>query len=117
MVLANRLVFSTLANRAILVFLLLQAADILTTAIGLSVGATELNPLPASVFSWVGPAAGLPLVKALSAGTIVAILVRLQSRFPDKNLHWGMMRAANVVYSFVIFQNFSVILSLVGVAA
>jgi hypothetical protein len=117
MVLANRLVFNTLANRAMLVFLVLQLADIFTTAVGLSVGATELNPLPASVFSWLGPAAGLPLVKLLSAGTIVAILVRIQSRFPDKQFHWSVVRAANVAYSFVVFQNFTVILSLVGVVA
>jgi uncharacterized membrane protein len=117
MVQANGLVLNTLANRAMLVFLLLQMADIFTTAVGLSVGATELNPLPASVFSWFGPAAGLPLVKMLAAGTIIAILVRIQSRFPDKQLHWSVVRAANVAYSFVVVQNFAVILSLMGVVA
>lgn len=114
---ANRLVYSTLANRAMLVFLLLQLADIFTTAVGLSVGAVELNPLPASVFGWLGPAAGLPLVKLFSAGTILLILARIQARFPEKQFHWSMMRAANVAYSFVVFQNFTVILNLVGVAA
>lgn len=114
---ANRLVVCTLANRAVLVFFLLQLADIFTTAIGLRVGATELNPIGAGIFSALGPAAGLPLLKMLAAAVIVAILVRIQTQWPDKQLHWSVVRAANVGYAFVIFSNLTVIAGLVSAIA
>ena len=51
-------------NRVIAVFVALQLLDVLTTMLGLSVGAHEGNPLVAQFMRW-GPALGLLIAKFL----------------------------------------------------
>lgn len=51
-------------NRVLVVFVALQLLDVLTTMLGLSVGAQEGNPLVAQFMRW-GPALGLWIAKFL----------------------------------------------------
>ncbi|MHB1007414.1 MAG: DUF5658 family protein [Chloroflexota bacterium] len=114
---ASRLVSLTMANRVVLVFLVLQLGDILTTLVGLRVGAAELNPFAASIFGWMGPGIGIVSMKMIGAAVIVAAVTRATICQPSQRLHWGLLRAANVGYAFVVAQNANVVLNLLGVYA
>lgn len=93
------------ANQILIFFLGIQLADVLTTMVGLSVGASEQNPLAAWCFEQIGPLLGVPLYKIAIVALVVAAILRLDRRFPARRLHWYTLRAANVYYGVVVIAN------------
>ena len=64
-----------LSSRAIIVFVSLQALDVITTLIGIRVGAQEANIVVARLMD-LGPTTGLLVAKLLGFLLIIAVFVR-----------------------------------------
>ena len=114
MPLVSRIIALTTQRRVVLLFLLLQLGDILTTTVGLRAGAVEQNPFAAWWFTQVGSGLGIPLFKALASAAIVLMLVRIQSQFAAAQLHWNVLWVANVCYGLVVLSNFLTIVNVAG---
>jgi len=64
-----------LSSRAIMVFVCLQALDVITTLIGIRIGAQEANIVVARLMD-LGPTTGLLVAKLLGILMIIAVFVR-----------------------------------------
>ena len=82
-------------------FLVLQLADVLTTALGLRNGAVEANPAAAWLLSVHGELA-VYAVKALIVVGVVALVLVVQRRYGRV---WYALRASNVLYVLVVAIN------------
>ncbi len=91
-------------KRMLVVFFVLQAADLGTTMWGLSLGGVEANALVAPLMSVLGPLAGLLLVK-LWAAAVGTVFIRWGSRNAGRVLNsafgllvvWNLGQLAKVV--------------------
>ena len=81
----------------LVIYVILQAADIHTTSIGLSEGKQEANPILAKLFEFIEPAAAMVIVKLV--GIVALWLVDI----------WQLTAVACVVYTVVVAHNFKVI--------
>ncbi len=81
---------------------LLEAADVLTTHLGLAAGLPEANPLPAFVLAHAGEA-GLYGVKILAVLLFVLALSRLAQR--RQTNAWRALTVLNVLMLGVVLSN------------
>lgn len=81
----------------IILYVILQAADIHTTSVGLSAGKREANPLLAKLFEFVEPVAAMVLVKLLGIFALWFVDI------------WQLTAVACAVYAWVVAHNFKVI--------
>jgi hypothetical protein len=114
--LASKAVSVAVGSRILMLFLVLQLADMLTTAIGLAVGATEANPLAAMWFAQLGPVLGPVTCKMAAAAAVLALLARIQSRWPQKRLDWRVLLVINACYGTVVVSNLAMVATLIGLA-
>ncbi|MHB1007416.1 MAG: DUF5658 family protein [Chloroflexota bacterium] len=92
-------------NPLVAAYLLLNMADLMTTIIGLAVGARELNPFAARWIANMGPALGVLALKLLLAGVTIVALMRIQARRVRWGLHWNLLRLGILVYGLVVLSN------------
>jgi hypothetical protein len=85
----------------VVVFLLLQFGDIVTTAISFRRGAVEANALPGWLLGNWGES-GMYTTKALVVLAALYAILRLQHRFPRI---WLSLRIINVVMVLVLLIN------------
>jgi hypothetical protein len=85
--------------KILLVFVVLQAADLATTALTLKLGGAEINPLVHSVMS-MNPVVGLIVAKML------AVLIAIGCASLNKA---KALQRANLVFGGIIIWNLSVI--------
>jgi hypothetical protein len=81
----------------LIIYVILQAADIQTTVIGLSEGKTEANPFLAKLFEFIEPAAAMIIVKIAGIFALWWIDV------------WQITAIACAVYAWVVANNIKVI--------
>lgn len=116
MTLASKAISVAAGSRILMLFLGLQLADMLTTTIGLAVGATEANPLAAMWFAQLGPVLGPLTCKMAAAAAVLALLARIQAKWPQKQLHWRLLHVINACYGTVVVSNLAMVATLVGLA-
>lgn len=87
--------------RLVVLFLMLQAGDITTTAIGFRRGAVEASLLPAWILRHWGEL-GMYCFKVLLVLAVLYAIMRLHNRFPRI---WLSLRIVNVVMVFVLLIN------------
>ena len=81
----------------LILYVVLQAADIHTTSVGLSEGKHEANPLLAKLFEFIEPVAAMILVKLLGIFALWFVDI------------WQLTAVACAVYGWVVAHNFKVI--------
>lgn len=96
-------------QRSLLLFVLLQAGDALTTVAGLRLGAVERNALAAAWMAFAGPVLGQATLKLLALGVIALVLRRIGLQWPQASLHWQVLGLGNVCYCLVVLNNLRVI--------
>jgi len=85
---------------AILLFMLLNLADVITTDIDLSMGLTEGNPVSAWAYYHLGRA-GMYSLKWISIFTIIGIVIYDAQR---TKLRWAIP-ILNVIFALVVLNN------------
>jgi hypothetical protein len=87
------------ANRVLVVFVALQLLDVITTVLGLRVGAQEGNYLVARFMHW-GPAMGLLIAKFL--GFLVLLVTFAMGKL-------RVLRLLNLWFLCIVFWNLAII--------
>ena len=83
----------------LLLFAVLQVADIVSTVFCLGNGLKEANPLAAKLFSMIGVVPGAILLKVTVGGAMAAVFVR----HPQ---YWPLLAAYCFVLAGIVAQNF-----------
>jgi hypothetical protein len=90
-------------KKAFLIFVLLQAADLITTAVALELGGAERNPIVLHLMG-VGPVGGVVLAKVISLSIGIGCVLASRPR---------ALQIANVVFAGIVIWNLSIIVRLV----
>jgi hypothetical protein len=91
-------------TNVLLIFFLLQLADLATTLVTMRLGGVELNPM-VRMFMSVGPVAGLFLAKLVVLA--IAVGCALASKYRT-------LRRANIVFTGIVIWNITVIARLLA---
>ncbi len=92
---------STIRLSSLLLFLVLQIADAITTHVGLAAGGDELNVLPALILARFGELA-MYLPKALGVAVVLLLVIGLRRRYAQL---WCAILPANILMVAVVLNN------------
>lgn len=88
----------------LILFLSLQAADLITTVLVFNHGGHELNPAISSIFPWVGPVGGVAVMKLVLAISALA-LYYYRERFAERFNPLRVLKLASYAYCAIVCWN------------